>query len=237
MKQFILLILSFSLFASCRIGPAMEGNGNVKTKTFALANFDEVEVTSAMTLELQQGDFGVQLKTDENLFDEFKITVSGNKLKIGRSNGNVDPTFEPIVYVSLPVLQSLRVSGASNAKMDKQFLQNQPLNFNASGASDATIFVRANEVQGKASGASTVTLKGEVLHADIDINGASTLLAYDCVTDKMKVSASGASTAKVYAVTDLDMQSSGASVINFRGKANISRQQASGAGTIVSNDE
>lgn len=236
MKSFLTLIACFAIFSSCRMWQRIEGNGNVETKTYNLSNFDEIDVSSAVNVELTQGNFEVKLRIDQNLFDKFDLSVSGSTLKIRRRNGNIDPSVEPKVYVSMPVLKNIDVSGASSVEMTNQFQQTEKISFDVSGASNAKLNIRTQSCEGKATGASTVNIKGEVLNGDYRASGASSIQAFDCLTDKVNIDANGASTVKINAVSDISVDASGASTVKFKGKANISSQRVSGASSLSSVD-
>jgi hypothetical protein len=66
-------------------------------------------------------------------------------------------------------------------------------------------------------GASNLNLSGTTQHLTSTVSGASNLKAYDLKTSVVSVTASGASSAQVYATEKLTMKSSGASSVKYKG--------------------
>jgi hypothetical protein len=132
------------------------------------------------------------IKTKGNFHHPFKIKLSGNNLNaINLSGASSFVTASPIKADAF----TIRASGASSIKM--------PLT--------------AKSVHTDIDGASSIQLSGSTQELVADVSGASTLKAGDLKSAVASVTASGASSAKIYASEKLSTNTSGASSVKYDG--------------------
>lgn len=189
----------------------IKGSGTSKTEQRNVTGFREVEAGGAVNLEVDAGkEFSLTVQGDDNLLQYIKTEVSGNTLKI-HSEGKISPTAKLNIKISMPALEGLDVSGASDAKI---------------------MNVKADLLELKASGASEITVNGEANELKAEASGASEIDAENLRTESANVGASGASSAIVSANDSLDVEASGASKIYYTGEPKNVKQNASGASSI-----
>jgi hypothetical protein len=192
-------------------GESVKGSGTSKSEQRNLTGFKQIEAGGAVNLEVDaQKDFSVVIKADDNLLQYIKTEVSGDTLKI-YSEGKISPTTKLNVKISMPMLEGLNVSGASDAKINN---------------------VKADSLELKASGASEIIINGEAKELKADASGASKIDAENLRTENADVDASGASSANVSAINELNIDASGASKISYTGEPKNIKQNASGASSI-----
>ncbi|MGH3897161.1 MAG: GIN domain-containing protein, partial [Pseudonocardiaceae bacterium] len=102
-----------------------------------------------------------------------------------------------------------------------------------SGSSRVTGPVEIDRVDATVSGASTLILSGQVRDLHVSGVGASRLLLADLAVRDLDVVLSGASNATVAVSDTLAAEAAGASALRYRGTPNITRQQTSGASSIM----
>jgi hypothetical protein len=189
----------------------IKGSGTPKTEQRNVTGFRQIEAGGAVNLEIDAGkEFSVTVEADDNLLQYIKTEVSGDTLKI-YSEGKISPTAKFNVKISMPELEGLDVSGASDAKI---------------------VNVKADTIELKASGASDITINGEANELKAEASGASEIDAKNLRTESANVDASGASSAIVSANDTLDVEASGASKIYYTGEPKNIKQNASGASSI-----
>jgi hypothetical protein len=189
----------------------IKGSGTSKTEQRNVTGFKEIEAGGAVNLEVDAGnEFSVSVEADDNLLQYIKTEVSGNTLKI-YSEGKISPTAKLNIKISMPSLEGLDVSGASEAKI---------------------VNARADSLELKASGASEVNIVGETNELTAEASGASEINAENLRTESAVVNASGASSAIVSAADNLEVEASGASKIYYTGEPKNIKQNASGASSI-----
>ena len=210
------LIIGLIFSANCSFSginnfTGTKGSGTAKTETRNVAGFKKIEASGAVNVEVDtQKGFNVTVEADDNLLQFIKTEVSGDTLKI-YSEGKISPTTKLNVKISMPEIEGLNVSGASDAKI---------------------MNVKTDSLKLKASGASEISLTGETKELNADASGASEINAENLKVENADVEASGASSADVSATNELNVEASGASKISYSGEPKSLKQNASGASSI-----
>lgn len=91
---------------------SFRGSGNIITKTFALDQFDKVEITNLNArIQIQLGEpFAVSVKTDDNLTDILSFSVNNGVLVLKQENPAGKSWIEPTeinVTIKMPELSKL----------------------------------------------------------------------------------------------------------------------------------
>lgn len=203
--------LAFSIscgFSSLR---GVQGSGTAKTETRTVGNFTKIDVGGAINVEVAvQKDFSVVVEADDNLLANIKTETSGDTLKIYSEN-SISPKTRINVKISMPKLEKLDVSGASNGIVTN---------------------VNADSLDLKASGASKIKIEGIAKKLNADASGASTVDAENLKAEDANVEASGASSSIVNASNELKADASGASKITYVGEPKNLKQNSSGGSSV-----
>lgn len=216
-----------SLFASSLLAQESKKNYN-------FASFDEIEVSGALNVHLEQGlTESVRVETFNFNIDKVHIEATGGKLKIYTKKNKRKKAKQKIdVYVTCLNLTKLKVEGASNFFANKGFFKSEKLEISAQGASEIEILVELVELKLKASGASDIKIVGNADKQDITASGASEINAYDLLGKTVHVKASGASNIDVQASDRLKAKATGASSIRYKGNPVKVSTDSSGASSI-----
>lgn len=189
----------------------IKGSGTSKTEQRNLSGFKRVDASGATNVEIDAGkDFSVSVEADDNLLQHIKTEVSGDTLKV-YSEGKISPSAKLNVKISMPSIEGLNLSGASDGKITN---------------------VRADTLELEASGASDVTISGEAKNLEANASGASEIDAENLKVGDGRIEASGASSATVSVANNLEAEASGASKIIYAGEPKNIKQNASGASSI-----
>ena len=201
-----------SVIGSSLIHFDVRGSGNVVTEKRDVSNFKGVHAGGAMQLEITAGkEFSVELEGEDNILPTIKTEVRGDKLYFERKEGRVWSRSRVTARITMPELDDLDVSGASDATVDN---------------------VETESLRLESSGASRIEISGEARSLTVAVSGASKLDAENLKTERAKVQASGASKASVFASEGVDVNASGASKINYSGNPKSVNKDASGASSI-----
>jgi len=236
MKYLSVAILAVLAISSCNVidSRRVKGNGNVKSQTYDLKNFSALDLGSSMDVYITQDkDYAVKIETDENLFKYLEVDIhDGNTLEVDvKDNFNLDATGNIKVYIAAPALEEVTLSGAAQLQTQGRFTQDSKIAFDLSGASSATVSVRAPVVELEASGASTLTADGESRDVKVQASGASTVNSFNLKSENADAEASGASTVRVFASVQLKAKSHGASSVKYRGNPQVT-SDVSGASSV-----
>ena len=234
-RFFAVAILSVVLFSSCHFlhGKRIKGNGNVITQPRNLSGFSAVNVSSAINLYIKQdSSFSVKVVADDNLQVYVIVEMDGNTLRVReKDNTNLDATGKIKVYVSAPAFKSLNASGACNIIGENLLSTDENVEIDVTGASEATLELKALKISAGMTGASRLELRGQTKDLSLEGSGASHAKCFELLSENTKVDISGASHAEVFASVLLDAHASGASGIRYKGNATVS-QEASGASSV-----
>ncbi|MFT5884780.1 MAG: phage shock protein PspC (stress-responsive transcriptional regulator) [Arcticibacterium sp.] len=192
-----------------------ERRDHFESKKFDLSGFTGVEVGGSFHVLINQGetfDVEVMAERDRDL-EDLNLRVNGSDLDIDFEDRFFRNRGKVLVYITMPNLESLDISGASHMKV-MSFENIKDIDIDISGASNAKLDIEAADVRLKASGASTLELRGAIENIDVDISGASRLRAQKTEIGQAEVSASGASDADFGKVGNLSSSTSGASHVS-----------------------
>lgn len=236
MKRIIVLSLVFAgIFCSCRYfgGERIHGNGIIKNEERKVGSFTAINVSGSMNVYVtQDSSYSVKIEADENLMEYIDIHVDEERLYVEPEHGfNLDPSGKIKVFVSAPVMNRFKASGACDIYSQSKITSDKPIAINISGAGKADMELKAPEINVDLSGASTIKLKGQTKDFIVEGSGSSDIQCFDLMTENTRVKISGAGNAEVFASITLDARISGAGGVKYRGNPTV-KQNVSGAGSI-----
>lgn len=228
----IVLVLS-AVLLPLAIFSQTEGSGNVQKQSRPLPPFTQIEVGSAFTLFLSQGEPSVIVETDDNLDENIETLVEDGTLQIN-SSGIKNPTSLK-VYVTAPNITDISLTGA--ARLNTKGALNYPvLRLSATGASRANIEINAQELATEVAGASRVTLRGSANSHVAEVSGASSLNALMFKTITTTAEVTGAGKMSVFAKNQLTADLRDAGTISYFDNPEIKKLKQTGTTTITLNN-
>lgn len=194
-----------------------------------LDDFTKIDVSGSVDFYLIPNANPRIVFEDKKDKEDLTVEVSGGELSVSNTKFFNFKNREITVWVYTPIIENITISGASDGKVGTFKADN--LRVELSGASDCLLNVEASKLKLHISGASKLEAMGSTATLDAEATGASKLDAFKLTADMAKVHASGASSANVYVVTELDAESSGASSISYKGSPRLS-SSSSGSSSI-----
>jgi Putative auto-transporter adhesin, head GIN domain len=209
---FVFLAACIVLASGCRwVG--VRGNGDIKTDDRTISAFTEIDVGGAFEIEWQNGSPALRITTDENLLSYVESDVSGDTLHV-RTQEHIWPTHGIKVVISSPTRTGARIRGA--VKLTAKQLTGPKFALEASGASH-------------------VSLDGNIDDLLADMTGASELDASDLHTKTAEISTTGAGDAEVAVAQTLKVAITGAGKVSYSGNPTIEKH-ITGAGSVHRKD-
>jgi hypothetical protein len=210
MKKIICVFLAACvvLAVGCRwVG--IRGNGHIKTEDRPTSAFTEIDAGGAFEIEWESGSPALHITTDENLLSYVESGVSGDTLHF-RTHDQIWPTHGIKVVISSPTRIAARIRGA--------------------------VRLTAKQLTGPkfaldASGASRVSLDGNIDELLADMTGASELQASGLQTKTAEISTTGAGDAEVAVAETLKVAITGAGKVTYSGNPTIEKH-ITGAGSV-----
>ena len=210
---------------------------NKLTKEYKFGKITSIEASSVYDIEVTQGNSGtVKVVYDELFKDRLivnynngKLNLEVNSTKMRNNNRNIEGIK---VYLQMPTIEDLDLSGASSLKASGSF-QTDELDIETSGASSISgLVISGNGLSLDCSGASTLNLKGDFKTIEAEISGASEIVLNSNST-AFEGEFSGASTVKVYGDhKNTDVVCSGASNLTLEGKTDYIKSVTTGASNL-----
>lgn len=198
-----------------------------------VANFSEIEVSSAVKVILTQGNTEkLTLEGEDEMLQRVITEVKGNTLIIKLKDGTFNKTSQDVTaYLTFINLSKIELSGAVTLSGTNP-MKFSDLNFDCSGATKIDLDLTANKLDADFSGASALKLEGSVQTLDMDISGASKIEASSLVAKNCYLECSGASTVNIHVTDKLLAEGSGASKISYKGNPAVVESDMSGASKL-----
>ena len=225
MKKVMMALVALTLLCSCQFTFKMGNNrnvvfckGNVETRTFDLADFDQIVVNGMADLKYTQGNaFSVKVEANEEVFQYLDYRVEKGVLILETKN-KVQPMAETFnVYVSSPVLKTVSMNGAAeatfegiDAKQDLTITVNgstecelkdicvPTLTFTINGAGELEANrLRVEKFYLSINGAGEAEISGSADYASFSVNGAGDIDARGLICPNIDKSTSGAAKIRI----------------------------------------
>ncbi len=230
-----LFLLPALMCTSCKQN-RIEGQGKIETLDRTTGSFSglKIEVPLTANIKIQEGALPrIQLKSYPNILEEIKTEVDNGVLRIYKDDlvhfGHKD---EVTAEITVPTLNSLRISGAADVNMTGQ-LHTPKFNLVVSGAGDVKLdYLKADVFNATLSGAGDLEVNGgEVNRVVYAVTGAGEITSFPLQCSEAKVSVTGMGDVELSVTDKLDATVTGAGDINYKGHPQLSTN-ITGAGSV-----
>ncbi len=223
----VVIIVAF-LTASC--APCIPGSGIMVKEDRVLTGFTGIALEGSEHMIVKQGDYAVALEGDDNILQYYQTLIVNDQLVVRqKDNVCITPTRPIIVYVTLPEISSLTLSGSGNILTDS--FKAKDLRISLSGSGEIDTEVDAESLATVLSGSGTINLAGKAQKHDLTISGSGDVHALDLKVQQSAITISGSGNADVAAVEKLDMVISGSGNVFYTGSPDVT-SQITGSGQI-----
>jgi hypothetical protein len=225
-----------SSIAACLI--LLPGAALAATRTYDTAAFEAVSVAAGVDVEITLGATrSVVAENRTGNFDDLRIEVQGNVLKIDRPPGGWFAFRRPsyMVRVVTPALHSL--VSASGSDVDVKGPVDGDLSIDASSGSDVQVSsVQGANVKAHASSGSDLEISGTCRTLDAAASSGSDLDAGGLRCETVTVQASSGSDVSVFASRSVSGKASSGSDVQISGAPQVVQvEKSSGADVDVRN--
>ena len=235
-KLYILSVAIIAAFSTvtlsgCGSGTTCKtGSGKLVTQTRKAGNFTKIDIEGGFKVVLKQDTGSVlSITGDDNLMDDIKSEVNGDQLKV--ESKNLCPSGSLTLNISLKDLTAISASGAIDLTSAGKITA-KDVTLDLSGATKVTLDLNADNLTTKGSGLTELNLTGQASSHTIDLAGAGHLNALNFIVAKYKLTSSGAVTFKINVLNQLDVDSNGASDVQYKGNPASVNTGHSGASSV-----
>jgi hypothetical protein len=234
----IITIISAIAMTGCFFpGPCIQGYGPVLVETRDLQGFTAVSNTGSFDVRITQSDsFLVEVEAQENLLSVLVTEVSGSTLIIKTKSGTCINSNVPVtVYVSLPSLESIDLSGSGKIIADRA--ESGQFECRNSGSGQASIdSIYAATATLKNTGSGRISVSGsEVEEMEIIQSGSGSIEAGTFLGPRhfeVHHSSSGRVNSTVVDGIEVEANLTGSGRIDLSGDAETATYSVSSSGKV-----
>lgn len=228
------LITLFSAAALMAVIATFNLSGQSKV-TRSHSGFDGVSFGISGNLYIKIGsDFQVVLEGNQDYIDDIDTEVRNGKLYIKRDNYNIFRNERANIYVTLPKLSSLSISGSGKAEVDG-LLKAGLFDLSVSGSGEVRIpEISVDQMKCSISGSGDIYVtKGEIGTANLSISGSGNYSGENTVIGIFDAGISGSGSCKCSVKDELKARISGSGSVYYKGTPKID-VRSSGSGKVRS---
>jgi hypothetical protein len=227
-----LAVLSAALPSCLFMGPSVKGDGEVKEKVRAVAEFHGVRVTSGMNVHLIQGDQQkVVVAADANLHELIETKVEDGILEI-KALANIWHAKEKNVFVTSPDLSEITGTAGSNIFTDNQ-LKAGKIQIKGSAGSNLHISINGKNMEVSASSGSNIYIDGSTEELIIKSSSGANIKAGELLAGKCDAKASSGGNLWINTSKELTADASSGGNVFYSGSPEIISSDASTGGNII----
>lgn len=232
----LMLLTSLSLSAqNWSWGNGVQGKGPVVRKTVDLSSFEGFSLTFSGNVYLRQGnEQKIEVESHENLIGLLSKEVTDKHWKI-RFTENVGHYDKFNVYITVPKLNAVKISGSGDIKGETPFKGLSNLALGISGSGNLTFEFEAADVEARVSGSGDMNLKGTGKSWNSSVSGSGDISAIGVQVEAATIQISGSGNTSIHSTENLDVRISGSGDVYYKGRPRMS-SKVSGSGDVVSKD-
>lgn len=232
-KIFFSIVLFVMVVSQSCVHPfRIEGNYNVITVHRDLGVFNAIESKGSLDVRIIRDSICfVEIEGEENLIPYIDTDIHDGTLEIDvKSHRNLDPNYPIIIYVHVPTLESIDLSGSGSIESDS--LVSQHMDVNVSGSGDISLLLVSSNVNATVSGSGGISLFGSASTADFKISGSGNIHAYSFPVSECMADISGSGNMYLTVSDLLDVHISGSGDVYYYGNPSVT-VSISGSGHVV----
>lgn len=224
---FTIIIATGSCNSAC-----IKGSGNSKIEDRSISDFSKIEFGGSIKLTIyQDGNTSMNITADDNILKEIKTNVDGNMLKI-EMKGNYC-NLQPIeIVIHTKKLEGIDGSGSAEI-ISATPINSDNFDLKLSGNSKVNLNLVTGRLKTETSGSAEINLKGQAREHILDMRGSTQLSAFDLIVSDYNIESSGSSDCKINVLNTLNVKSSGASKIQYKGNPKTVNNDKSGSSDLV----
>jgi Putative auto-transporter adhesin, head GIN domain len=189
------------------------------TRSYETAAFESVSAAAGVEVQITVGTpRSVVAETQSNDFDDLRIEVRGNVLRIDRPRGwwifSRRPNYS--VRIVTPALRSVTASSGSDVVVKADSLGDFAVNASSGSAVQVTL-ARAGTIKASASSGSELAISGACTALEVETSSGSEVDAGKLNCETVKVQASSGSEASVFASRSVMGKASSGSDVQIGG--------------------
>lgn len=226
----------FTVFiAAIAFSTGLAGTQSGEKETRDLKGFTKVSFGVSGNMYISIGpEFKVVLEGDKSVLEDIVTEVSGGRLVVKKENWRFNQNEKVIVYITLPEINGLGVSGSGRAEI-KDAVKTDDLSLSVSGSGKVfTNDITVNNLKASISGSGDIIVgSGNAANGDISISGSGNYTGENAKIGSLDISISGSGNCATNVTESLKASISGSGDVTYVGNPKIDAR-VSGSGKIRS---
>jgi hypothetical protein len=222
--------------AAMTIATGFTNGQSVVKETRDLKGFTKVSYGVSGNLYINSGpDFKVVLEGEKALLDDIVTEISAEKLVIKKENWRLNMNEKLTVYITMPQLTALGVSGSGKAEI-RDAVKTEDLSLSVSGSGKIfTTDITITSLKCSISGSGDISLGGNsnINEADISISGSGNYMGDSAKIGSMEITISGSGSCSCNVTESLKASVSGSGSVTYLGNPKVDAR-VSGSGHVRS---
>lgn len=212
----------------------IDGNREYTKADRPVDAFDQIEIKGDFDVEIAQGNTPkLLIDADSNLHNYIYTETQNGKLTISQPDNRRLKSFRQIrVSIEAPKIDEIKVFG-HNRIATAGTMTFDTMRIEVYGATTALLDMRGSHLSGVFPGAVDITLQGNVKSVDLQFPGAADLDAAKLQTRDFSLKLQGAGKAHIFVTDKLQVEISGAGLVNYEGNPTSVQSSIGGIGKLV----
>jgi len=182
--------LALSLLAAGCVD-IVDGNKVLSEESRPVSGFERVTARGGLDVTIEEGDFSVLVRIDENLQPYVETSVDDGTLTIAVDDANIRKKLPgPHVLITMPSLSDAETAGEGTLTATA-FEADAPVSLEMTGTGKLIWSGRATDLDVVLAGSGDISLEGTAEAAEFSLRGAGTLDARDLVADSARIELDG----------------------------------------------
>ena len=217
--------------SSCKFG-CVKGSGHIITESHKMGDFKQIDISGGFKVNLKQdSSLNVSITADDNLMKYIRTSDDDGRLHI-YTKKSLCGSGELVINIGVKNLEKIKSSGAIDVTSDGKIVT-KDLSFELNGASKINMELDAANVTTEGSGSAEIHLKGQATSHKVELAGSGKIYALDFVVGSYDIETTGASHCEINVLHDLNVNTTGASDIQYRGNPANVNSHKTGASTLT----
>lgn len=211
----------------------VDGNGVASSELREASGFTRVNARGGLDVTLDEGEFSVEVRIDENLQPYVRTRVAGDTLGIDVADANIRGKLPgPHVVVRMPSLRDAETAGAGTLTATG-FGADAPVSLELTGSGELEWSGRATDLDVVLAGNGNIFLEGSAELAELYLRGSGALDARDLVADGARIELDGSGALSVTVNGRVDARAAGDGSVDLFGRVVLGTIEESGTATIT----
>ena len=196
----------------------VDGNKVLTEDPRVLTGFERVTARGGLDVTLEEGDFSVVVRIDENLQSYVQTSVDDGTLTISVDDANIRKKLPgPHVIVTMPSLRDAETAGEGTLTAS-EFEGDAPVSLELTGSGKLLWSGRATELDAVLAGSGDMSIEGVADATELFLRGAGTLDARDLVADSASIELDGPGALSVTVNGRVDARAANGGTVDLFGR-------------------